>query len=235
MTKLAAIGSMAVLMLSQALILRAQDEPQKKEKEMVRAFTLKVTGDGHVELTTKVNGEEKTYKADSMEEFRKQYPDVAREYGVGRGGVMKFHSPEEFAKKLEEMKKHFGDFDFNFGPDFQKSLEGALKEKDVEGGHAANPRRLGVRLAPLSQVLADQLGVDARSAVQIAEVEPGSLAERSGLQKNDLLVKVDGKDVAGLESVRDTVQDALKKKEFELEILRHGKKQAVKVAPPSEK
>ena len=65
--------AMAILLLCPAA-LRAQDEPQKKEQ--TRAFTLKVTGDGHVELTTKVNGDEKLYKADSMEEFRKQYPDV---------------------------------------------------------------------------------------------------------------------------------------------------------------
>lgn len=213
--------AMAILLLSPAAPLLAQDEPQKKE--MTRAFTLKVTGDGHVELTTKVNGDEKIYKADSMEEFRKQYPDVAREYGVGRGGVLKFHTPEEFAKKFEELQKQFGNFNFEFKDDLRKAPE------------AAPSHRLGVRLAPLSQALADQLGIDEKSGIQIADVEPGSLAEKSGLQKNDILTRVDGKDVAGMESVRDAVQEALKKKDFDLELLRHGKKQTVKITPPAEK
>lgn len=235
MRKLAAIGSMAALILSQAALLRAQEEPQQK-KETTRAFMLKVTGDGHVELTTKINGDEKTYKADSMEEFRKKYPDVAREYGVGQHGLMRLQSPEEFARKFEEFRRQFGDEEFwNQVPDLPKMFEGFQKEKDVEGGHAVNPRRLGVKLAPLSQVLADQLGIDPKSGLQIAEIEPGSLAEKSGLKKNDILTRIDGKDVSGMESVRDTVQDAMKKKEFELQVLRHGKKETLKAAPPAEK
>jgi PDZ domain len=235
MMRLAMIGPVAALILSQASFLRAQEEPLQK-KETVRAFTLKVTGDGRVEMTTKENGEEKTYQADSMDEFRKKYPDVAREYGVGRGGIMKSHSPEEFAKKFEEWRKDFGDGElWSQMPELKKMLEGLRKEKDVEGGHAATPHRLGVRLAPLSQVLADQLAIDVKSAVQIAEIETGSLAEKSGLKKNDVLVRVDGKDGAGMESVRDAVQAALKKKDFDLEILRQGKKQTIKVAPPVEK
>src|SRR4051812_39300679 len=102
MMRLATIGSVAALLLSQACFLRAQDEPQQKH-EKVRAYSLKVTGDGHVELITKENGDEKTYKADSMEEFTKKYPDVARDYGVGK--TWKLHSPEEFAKKYEEWRK----------------------------------------------------------------------------------------------------------------------------------
>jgi membrane-associated protease RseP (regulator of RpoE activity) len=224
MMRLAAIGSVAALLLSQACFVRAQDEPQQKQ-EKVRAFSLKVTGDGHVELTTKENGEEKTYTADSMEEFAKKYPDVARDTGVGK--TWKFHSPEDFLKQ-------FGDEDF-LGriPELKKMFE--HRERDVESGHAANPHRLGVRLAPLSETLADQLGIDQKAGVQIVEVETGSLAEKSGLKKNDVLVKIDGKDAAAVESVRTTVQDALKKKEFDIEFLRQGKKQTLKVMPPAEK
>jgi hypothetical protein len=48
-------------------------------------------------------------------------------------------------------------------------------------------------------------------------------------------LKVDGKDSSGMESIRATIQDALKKKDFDLEILRQGKRQSVRVQPPAPK
>ena len=246
MSKLLAIGSVAALLVSQAAFLRAQDSPEPR-KEAARAYSLRVTGDGHVEMTVKENGEDKTYRADSMDEFTKKYPDLAREYGVGSGmKVWKFHEPGEFAKKLEEWRKQFGNFDFGAqDPELKKLLEHPeqlLQEHHARKGEAKpEPEqaptgpRLGVRLAPLSEVLADQLGLDVHAGLMIAEVEAGSPAEKSGLKKYDVLLKVDGKDVAGPESVRTTVREALKKKEFDVEVLRHGKKQTLKVQSPDQK
>jgi serine protease Do len=94
---------------------------------------------------------------------------------------------------------------------------------------------MGVRLAPLSSALADQLGIDADAGVLIAAVEAGSAAEKAGVKANDVLIRVDGKDVAGTERVRTTVQDALKKKEFEVDVLRRGRKQTLKVQSPEQK
>ncbi|MBV8880164.1 MAG: PDZ domain-containing protein [Planctomycetaceae bacterium] len=241
MQGLLALSAVAALGLGQGLPLRAQDGTEPR-KETVRAFTLKVTGDGHVEMTVKENGDEKTYKADSMDEFTRKYPEVAREYGVGRGGMKawKFHDPADFAKKLEEWRKQFGDFDLLKGdPDLQRFLEHPEQVPPKHPLPPADPAvagpRLGLRLAPLSTVLADQLGIDAKSGSLIADVEAGSLAEKSGVRKNDVLTKVDGKEVAGVESVRASVHDALKKKEFDLELLRQGKKQTLKVVPPARK
>ena len=246
MSKLLAIGSVAALLVSQAAFLRAQDSPEPR-KEAARAYSLRVTGDGHVEMTVKENGEDKTYRADSMDEFTKKYPDVAREYGIGSGmKVWKFHEPGEFAKKLEEWRKQFGNFDFGAqDPELKKLLEHPeqlLQEHHARKGEAKpEPEqaptgpRLGVRLAPLSEVLADQLGLDVHAGLMIAEVEAGSPADKAGLKANDILVKVDGKDAAAVESLRATVQDALKKKEFDVEVLRHGKKQTLKVQSPDQK
>jgi len=236
------VASLVALALAQALPAQAQDEPAPR-KETVRAFSLQVTGDGHVALSVKDKNGDKTYKADSMKEFVEKYPNVARDYGVGRSESGDFHMPKALAKSFEEWRKQFGDTDAWKGdPELRKFLENPERmfqdfhaQRDVEGGKAANPHRLGLRLAPLSQTLADQAGIDVSKGALIAEVESGSLAEKSGLQKHDILVKVDGKDVAGTESVRATVQDALKKKDFEVDVIRQGKKQTVKVQPPSEK
>src|SRR5207253_1407159 len=131
-----------------------------------------------VEMTVKENGEEKTYKADSMDEFTKKYPQMARDYGIGRGGLKAWtfngNGPEDFAKKFEELRKQFGDFDFGKqDPELQKLLE---HPNQLLQETPSKPERLGVRLAPLSQVLADQLGIDAKSGSLLAEIEPGSLA-----------------------------------------------------------
>ncbi|HLY07938.1 MAG TPA: PDZ domain-containing protein [Planctomycetota bacterium] len=247
MKRLMSIGSVAALILGQAAMLRAQDPPEPRS-ESVRAFSLRVTGDGHVEMTVQENGQDRTYKADSMDEFTRKYPDLARQFGVGRGGIRAWTSrpPEEFRKSFEEWRKQFGDFEFGKqDPELRKLLEHpeqlfqdqrAPKAAPPADGTAVVPGpRLGIRLAPLSQVLADQLGLDAQKGAQIVEIDAGSAAEKSGLRKNDVLLQVDGKEPTGVDGVRDSVREALKKKDFDIEILRHGQKQTVKVQSPARK
>jgi len=230
MMRLLAVGSVAALLLSQAAFLRAQDSPEPR-KESVRAFSLRVTADGHVEMTVQEDGKDKTYKADSMEEFTRQYPELARKYGIGRGlHAWTFRGYEDLNKKLEELQKQFG----APGPDLRKLLERPKAEGHEEHAAPSGPR-LGVMLAPLSEALAEQLGLDAGSGALIEDVEAGSAAEKSGLKQHDVLLKVDGKDVAGADNVRGNVREALKKKEFNVEILRHGKKQTIKVQSPEGK
>jgi hypothetical protein len=238
MIRLLAVGSVAALLASQAAFLRAQDSPAPR-KESVRDFSLRVTGDGHVEMTVQEDGKEKTYKADSMEEFTRQHPELARKYGIGRGmNAWTFRDSGELSKKLEELQKHF---DLQL-PDLRKLLEHPeplLREPQAAEGHAeraaASGPRLGVMLAPLSAALAEQLGLNAGSGALVEDVEAGSPAETSGLKKYDVLLKVDGKEVAGAESIRGTVREALKKKEFNVEILRQGKRQTIPVHSPEQK
>ena len=251
MMRMMAMTSAAALLFLQATVLRAQDPPETK-KETVQAFTLRVNGDGQVEMTVTENGAEKTYKASSLEEFTRTYPDLARKVGMGQGGlrVWKFHTPQDFPKAMEDWRKQFGTFDFGLqDPELRKLLEhpeqlfpehGAphaapKAEPKGDGFPAATGPRLGLRLAPLSQVLLDQLGLDAQKAAQIDDVEAGSAAEKSGLKKNDVLLKVDGHEAAGMESLRATIREALKKKEFDVDILRHGQKQTLKVQSPAQK
>ncbi len=230
MMRFIAVASVAALWASQAALLRAQDSPEPR-KESVRAFSLHVSADGHVEMTVQEDGKDKTYKADSMEEFTRQYPELARKFGVGRGvHAWTFRGHEELSKTLEELQKHFG----ASGPDLRTLLEHPRAQGHDDHAAPSGPR-LGVMLAPLSEPLADQLGLDATSGALIDDVETGSAAEKAGLQKHDVLLQVDGKDVAGADSVRGTVREALKKKEFNVEILRHGKKQTIKVQSPEQK
>jgi membrane-associated protease RseP (regulator of RpoE activity) len=251
MMRLMAMTSAAALLFIQATVVRAQDPPETR-KETVQAFTLRVTGDGHVEMTVMDNGAEKTYKASSMEEFTRTYPDLARKVGIGQGGirVWSFQQPRDFPKAMEDWRKQFGDFDFGLqDPELRKLLEHPEQLFPEHGAPHAAPKatpkgdgfpaatgpRLGLRLVPLSQVLSDQLGLDAQKAAQIDDVEAGSAAEKSGLQKNDVLLKIDGHEASGMDSLRTNVREALKKKDFDVDILRHGQKQTIKVQSPAQK
>ena len=111
------VSFLAVMLLAQA---EPQSSPPPKQDpgpiEHARAFTLKMSADGHVELTIleedKASGKsmEKTYKADSVEEFRKKYPEVSKHYPIHRvleGEEWIPLRPENLDKKFEEWKLKF--------------------------------------------------------------------------------------------------------------------------------
>lgn len=234
------LSTASLLALSLALPSWAQDDPVPgfPKKETVRAFSLNVSGDGRVELKIKDKDGERSYAADSTEEFRKKYPELAREYHLSRMPRLDF---QDFAKPFEEWKRHFG----GMNPEWEKFFEhperlfeqrgSTSPGSEPEDRPAASPRRLGVRLAPVADTLADQLSLAAGKGAQILEVEDGSAAEKAGLRKHDVLVRIDGKEADGVEGVRSAVLEALKKKEFDVDLLRQGKKQTIKVDSPGGK
>jgi serine protease Do len=67
-------------------------------------------------------------------------------------------------------------------------------------------RTLGIALAPLPEVLKDELGID--SGVVIGQVEPGSIAARTGLQEQDIILEVARQAVEEPEDVAQAWQSA---------------------------
>jgi serine protease Do len=65
----------------------------------------------------------------------------------------------------------------------------------------------------------------------VAEVEKGSLAERSGLLKYDVIVRISGQPVEDHGKFREQVITALSGKDFELEVLRAGAHQKMTIHP----
>ncbi len=75
-----------------AILFLTQDEPKSSERPKqdqkpvphVRDFSFNLSSDGHVALTVREEGQsaekpvEKTYLADSVEDFKKKYPDIGR-------------------------------------------------------------------------------------------------------------------------------------------------------------
>jgi serine protease Do len=112
---------------------------------------------------------------------------------------------------------------FRLGPDAVPP-EAPPRQAPVPGG-----RELGVRVQDLGETLRDQLSLKENEGVLVTEVKPASVAEKAGLKEHDILVKLEGKAVTDRWQFRADILAALGKPEFELELLRGGKRQTIKV------
>jgi serine protease Do len=92
-----------------------------------------------------------------------------------------------------------------------------------------NTGYLGVTLQELNRDLAPYFGVDEDSGVLILKVEKDSPAEKADLKSGDILIKVDDKDVADPEEVREILSNFEKGDQIELNVIRKGKQMQFKV------
>jgi membrane-associated protease RseP (regulator of RpoE activity) len=224
-----------------------------------KGITLRVDKDGKVELTVSEEGKDKkTYVADGVDEFRKKHPDAVRKHGLERYlGGPRLVAPEEFDKWWEDFRKNrrfipdVPEFRDPFDEDWQKWMDEQRKQFDdlrrlfrrpgQEPGPAPAPapapaplpadREFGIKVGAVPETLRDQLSLGEGEGIVVEEVKPGSVAGKTGLQKHDIILKVDGKGVADKWQFRRDVQEALGKKEFPLEILRGGKRETLKAKP----
>jgi hypothetical protein len=89
--------------------------------------------------------------------------------------------------------------------------------------------RLGVRVEPPNSALIDQLGLDKGKGQLILGVLPDFPAAKAGLQVNDILLQMDGKDVSSShEKFIEAVNSLKANTPVEVVVLRKGKKETVK-------
>jgi Do/DeqQ family serine protease len=88
---------------------------------------------------------------------------------------------------------------------------------------------LGVTIQDLTPDLAKSLDIKAAEGALISGVEKGSPAEKAGLKRGDLVVGLNGKEVADSRSLRNMVTENPPGAKVELQIVRDGKKQTVSV------
>lgn len=235
-------------------------------RDFGRGITFETHPDGKVELTVReaapdgAKKETHTYRADSLEDFKKKYPELMAKYDLDNvvpkqkwdfsGDPGEDWDPwkKRFDPNWLWEKNTFGKFALPWFPFNSGSLEGWMEEqkKLVEEFRKLEPlargaaRReeagkpqLGISVERPASALVDQLGLGPQEGLVVAEVRPGSPAERAGLKKYDVLVKVNGKPLAGPEDLRQDVEVGLKNG-MELEVLRHGKRETIKVEPAAE-
>jgi S1-C subfamily serine protease len=75
------------------------------------------------------------------------------------------------------------------------------------------------------------LGLHAESGVLIISVEPGSPAERAGLQERDLLVEFDGKTISSIDDLHKQLTDEGIGQPAELVVIRHSARLGLRAVP----
>jgi len=176
--------------------------------------------DGSVELTApeKDGGSEQrkyqTYRASSMDEFKKQHPELVEKYGLDN--LVRVRSVPDADKEMREW------------------LGLADPSEDQEESRG---RRFGVMISPVGPALATQLGLSRGEGLLVRQVEPGSLAEKSGLKRYDIITALNTTKAQAqkIDEFRRSLQEAMASDKFTLELVRNGKRETLTVKPAPEK
>ena len=93
----------------------------------------------------------------------------------------------------------------------------------VASGRASHAR-LGVSAQPMDQALARSFGLERTEGALIAEVVPGSAAQKAGLRVGDVVLKYNGKPVDASGELAAMVGQSAPGDRVRLEVVREGKK-----------
>jgi serine protease Do len=89
---------------------------------------------------------------------------------------------------------------------------------------------LGVKIRSVSEDMADSLGLKEPTGAMIENVTANGPAAKAGMQDGDVVVKFDGRDVASVRALTRAVAQTQVEKTVDVEILRKGKPQTLKIA-----
>lgn len=100
----------------------------------------------------------------------------------------------------------------------------AIPGQGIPGEQAADAvPYLGVGSTPVDELLSGHLGIE--HGVVIQQVHEGSGAFKAGLQRNDILLSFDGREITSPIDLRDAVRDCQVGDEVAIDIIRKGQKQ----------
>ncbi len=89
---------------------------------------------------------------------------------------------------------------------------------------------IGVMIQPITNGLAEQLGVGVNQGAIVTQVVPNSPAEKAGLQPGDVIRELDGNTVGGTRQLQGIVEKLKIGKNYPLLIQRDGKEVRLKIA-----
>ncbi len=155
----------------------------------------------------------RTVKATVVRDGSRQTLDITPEAGSRAwGGDILLHMPDierQVERSLRAVPRDFA-FDFHMDDPFSAWSRG----------------RLGVRLAPLTDQLAEYFG--AEEGVLVSSVEEGSAAEKAGLKAGDVILAVNGRTVDSPSDVTGEVSNVEDGSAIELRVLRDRKELSLK-------
>jgi serine protease Do len=115
-------------------------------------------------------------------------------------------------------------------------LASSVADSLIKNGKVSRAR-IGIQLGEVTPALAKQFGVDPKTkGVLVAEVLPGSPAEKAGLKSGDIIVGYDDKAISSAEAFRMTVAAKDVGKPFNVRYFRDGKEHSTEITPaPADK
>lgn len=88
---------------------------------------------------------------------------------------------------------------------------------------------LGVRIQPVSDDMAEALGIEENRGEIIQSVQPGEAADKAGLQADDVVITVDGNDVTPDQTLSYLVANIQPGTTVPLRVIRNGREQTIRV------
>ncbi len=196
-------------------------EPGRIEVRGSGIVTRIVVGpDGKAKATVTRRGEDgqevtETFEAGSLEELKSEHPDLFGNLDL------RFDVRGDLGARLLRLGVARPDTFLRGGR--------LLRDDPPPRPPAASAGRpvLGVLLSEVPEVLRTQLDVPAEEGTVVEDVTGGSLAERLGIRRHDVLLRVNGIPVSSAEEVRASVSAVKAGDEVRLQVLRKGKKETL--------
>lgn len=193
-------------------------------------------------------GQFKTYQADSMQSFRREHADVVRRhdletlFGLSERqekqrqedgeSARDFQNREELRSWVQQQHQALRENLGEWRQEGRSAREDRMQQDERSGREG---RSLGIVVAPLGPALQAQLGLEEGQGFVVHRIEPGSLAEKSGLRKYDVIAELKGRGVDDFQDFRSNLEALLSKDQpFELGVIRNGERRSVKVQPVGE-
>jgi len=88
---------------------------------------------------------------------------------------------------------------------------------------------LGVQIQPVTEIVAESLGLDEQQGALVASVVPGSPADRAGIEAGDVIVRMDGEYLDDFKELPKLVAKAKAGTESTFEVRRQGKTRKLEV------
>jgi len=88
---------------------------------------------------------------------------------------------------------------------------------------------LGVQIQPVTEEVADSLGLKAAAGALVAEPQPGSPAAAAGLKPGDIITNVDGNEVKDPRDLARRIASLGPNKSVDLRVMRNGKEHSIRL------
>lgn len=169
-----------------------------------------------------------------MEQFRGLFEqfgmDPEQFFEQGKDGKYRFK--RDWSQLFKGMEKFFRDMPRGLpGLEPEEEPEEEPAPKKPAAKKPAPPAAPKVWMGFLGEEVGDDLRaqLDVQDGVLVTEVSPGGPAEKAGLKKSDVILKLDGKPLKGPDALGEFMAGAKAGQDVTLVVLRKGKEQTLKI------